>query len=208
MITYKLYQNSPRYPNMREKTKESTVWNIPPIRHTAVSGIFMLISCVYIVFILYLSCATPLSPAMHAQLRHKITFRLYMIYLPDHSRIYHNCTNPLQPIYLVPCMCLSCVTLLTTKHTALLSLYFTPPDTPHPLRPLPPPCLTNLFPKYRKYPRCIVRPHRPTDDSSSNTHNSPHTFHIYIVPIICFSCVYIVSLHTAAYTSPEPIRRR
>lgn len=171
----------------------------------------MLISCVYIVFILYLSCATPLSPAMHAQLRHKITFRLYMIYLPDHSRIYHNCTNPLQPIYLVPCMCLSCVTLLTTKHTALLSLYFTPPDTPHPLRPLPPPCLTNLFPKYRKYPkypRCIVRPHRPTDDSSSNTHNSPHTFHIYIVPIICFSCVYIVSLHTAAYTSPEPIRRR
>ena len=64
------------------------------------------------------------------------------------------------------------------------------------------------FPEYRKYPRRIVRPHRPTDDSSSNTHNSPHTFHIYIVPIICFSCVYIVSLHTAAYTSPEPIRRR
>ena len=27
-----------------------------PIRHTAVSGIFMLISCVYVVFILYLSC--------------------------------------------------------------------------------------------------------------------------------------------------------
>lgn len=27
-----------------------------PIRQTAVSGIFMLISCVYVVFILYLSC--------------------------------------------------------------------------------------------------------------------------------------------------------
>lgn len=153
----------------------------------------------YLVPILYLSCATPLFPAMHAQLRHKITFRLYMIYLPDHSRIYHNCTNPLQPIYLVPCMCLSCVTILIARHATRY-----PTTTPT----TPPPCLTNLSPKYRKYPRCIVRPHRPTDDSSSNTHNSPHTFHIYIVPIICFSCVYIVSLHTAAYTSPEPIRRR
>lgn len=38
-------------------------------------------------------------------------------------------------------MCLSCATLLIAKHTALLSLY-----------PTPPPCLTNLFPKYRKYP--------------------------------------------------------
>ncbi len=38
-----------------------------PIRHTAVSGIFMLISCVYIVFILYLSCAIP---AMAVKLRH------------------------------------------------------------------------------------------------------------------------------------------
>lgn len=155
--------------------------------------------CVYVVLILYLSCATPLSPAMHAQLRHKITFRLYMIYLPDHSHIYHNCTNPLQPIYLVPCMCLSCVTILIARHATRYPT--TPPTTP-------PPCLTNLFPKYRKYPCCIVRLHSPTDDSSSNTHNSPHTFHIYIVPIICFSCVYIVSLHTAAYTSPEPIRRR
>lgn len=158
----------------------------------------MLISCVYIVFILYLSCATPLSPAMHTQHRHKITFRLYMIYLPDHSHIYRNCTNPLQPIYLVPCMCLSCVTILIARHATRYPT--TPPTTP-------PPCLTNLFPKYRKYPCCIVRLHSPTDDSSSNTHNSPHTFHIYIVPIICFSCVYIVSLHTAAYTSPEPIRR-
>lgn len=96
-------------------------------------------------------------------------------------------------------MCLSCVTNLIARHATRY-----PTTTPT----TPPPCLTNLFPKYRKYPRCIVRPHRPTDDSSSNTHNSPHTFHIYIVPIICFSCVYIVSLHTAAYTSPEPIRRR
>ena len=66
---------------------------------------YALLSCVYHMFILYLSCATPLSPAMHTQLRHKITFRLYMIYLPDHSRIYRNCTNPLQPIYLVPILC-------------------------------------------------------------------------------------------------------
>lgn len=32
-----------------------------PIRHTAVPGIFMLISCVYIVFILYLSCVTQIN---------------------------------------------------------------------------------------------------------------------------------------------------
>ena len=122
-----------------------------------------------------------------------------MIYLPDHSRIYRNCTNPLQPIYLVPCMCLSCVTILIARHTTRYPT--TPPTTP-------PPCLTNLFPKYRKYPRCIVRPHLPTDDSSSNTHNSPHTFHIYVVPIICFSCVYVVSRHTVSFTATEQIRRR
>ncbi len=38
-----------------------------PIRLFAVSGIFMLISCVYVVFILYLSCAIP---AMAVKLRH------------------------------------------------------------------------------------------------------------------------------------------
>ena len=159
--------------------------NLSPDTSHSRTGDFLPISCVYIVFILYLSCATPLSPAMHTQLRHKITFRLYMIYLPDHSRIYHNCTNPLQPIYLVPCMCLSCVTILIARHA---TRYLTTPPT------TPPPCLTNLFPKYRKYPRCIVRPHSPTYGRNSNTRNSPHTFHIYIVPIICFSCVYIVSL--------------
>lgn len=98
-----------------------------------------------------------------------------------------------------------------TLHVSILC-HYTHRQTRHPIAhsppTTPPPCLTNLFPKYRKYPRCIVRPHLPTDDSSSNTHNSPHTFHIYVVPIICFSCVYLVSLHTAAYTSPEPIRRR
>lgn len=50
-------------------------------------------------------------------------------------------------------LCLSCATLLIAKHTALLSLYPTPPPT------TPPPCLTNFFfeiSKYRKYPRCIV----------------------------------------------------
>lgn len=172
--------------------------NLSPDTSHSRTGDFLPISCVYIVFILYLSCATPLSPAMHAQLRHKITFRLYMIYLPDHSRIYHNCTNPLQPIYLVPCMCLSCVTILIARHA---TRYPTPPPTTPPLPHKP-------FPEIPQIPRCIVRPHRPTDDSSSNTHNSPHTFHIYVVPIICFYCVYIVSLHTAAYTSPEPIRRR
>lgn len=137
----------------------------------------MLISCVYIVFILYLSCATPLSPAMHAQLRHKITFRLYMIYLPDHSRIYRNCTNPLQPIYLVPCMCLSCVTILIARHA---TRYPTPPPTTPPLPHKP-------FPEIPQIPRCIVRPHRPTDDSSSNTHNSPPTTFI-----LCLSYAFLV----------------
>lgn len=98
-----------------------------------------------------------------------------------------------------------------TLHVSILC-HNTHRQTRHPIPHYPadhsPTLSHKSFPEYRKYPRCIVRPHRPTDDSSSNTHNSPHTFHIYVVPIICFSCVYIVSLHTAAYTSPEPIRRR
>ena len=156
----------------------------------------MLISCVYIVFILYLSCATPLSPAMQ-QHRHKITFRLYMIYLPDHSRIYHNCTNPLQPIYLVPCMCLSCVTILIARHATRYPT--TPPTTP-PLPHKPFPEIPQIPPLYRKT--------APPNRRQKLKHAQLSPYHIYVVPIICFSCVYIVSLHTAAYTSPEPIRRR
>lgn len=170
----------------------------------------MLISCVYIVPILYLSCATPLFPAMHTQSGNKIDTTqaqdnfsfVYDIFAgpqPHLPQLYKSGIANIPCVYLVLCLCLSCVTILIARHTTRYPT--TPPTTP-------PPCLTNLFPKYRKYPRCIVRPHLPTDDSSSNTHNSPHTFHIYVVPIICFSCVYIVSLHTAAYTSPEPIRRR
>ena len=180
-----------------------------PIRHTAVSGIFMLISCVYIAFILYLSCATPLSPAMHTQSGNKIdttqahdNFPFVYDTLPTAAF-----TETVQIHRRPYILCLSCALLVSIlcHNTHRQTRHPIPPTTPP---TTPPPCLTNLFPKYRKYPRCIVRPHRPTDDSSSNTHNSPHTFHIYIVPIICFSCVYLVSLHTAAYTLPEPIRRR
>lgn len=158
----------------------------------------MLISCVYIVFILYLSCATPLSPAMHttqAQDSFSFVYDMFAGPQPHLPQLYKSITADI-----------SC-----TLHVSILC-HYTHRQTRHPIAhsppTTPPPCLTNLFPKYRKYPRCIVRPHLPTDDSSSNTHNSPHTFHIYVVPIICFSCVYLVSLHTAAYTSPEPIRRR
>ena len=161
-------------------------------------------------FILYLSCVTLLFLAMHTQSGNKIdttqaqdnfsfVYDIFARPQPHLPQLYKSGIANIPCVYLVPCMCLSCVTILIARHA---TRYPTPPPT------TPPPCLTNLFPKYRKYPRCIVRPHLPTDDSSSNTHNSPHTFHIYVVPIICFSCVYLVSLHTAAYTSPEPIRRR
>lgn len=175
---------------MREKTKESTVCNIPPIRHTAVSGIFMLISCVYIVFILYLSCATPLSPAMHAQLRHKITFRLYMIYLPDHSRIYRNCTNPLQPIYLVPCMCLSCVTILIARHATRYPT--TPPTTP-PLPHKPFPEIPQIPPLYRK----TAPPNRR--QQLKHAQLSTYLSHLYCAYHMLFLCLPCVTAYSRIY---------
>lgn len=91
---------------------------------------------------MYLSCATPLSPAMHTQLRHKITFRLYMIYCPQPHlpKLYKSIAAHISCVCNAPYLCLSCVTLLIAKHTALLSLYPTPPPT------TPPPCLTKLSP--------------------------------------------------------------
>ena len=31
-------------------------------------------------------------------------------------------------------------------------------------------------------------------------------YHIYIVPIICFSCVYLMPQHTVSFTATEQIR--
>lgn len=161
----------------------------PDTSHSRI-GIFMLISCIYIVFILYLSCATPLSPAMHAQLRHKITFRLYMIYLPDHSRIYHNCTNPLQPIYLVPCMCLSCVTILIARYATRYPT--TPPTTP-------PPCLTNLSPNtannhcYRK----TAPPNRR--QQLKHAQLSTYLSHLYCAYHMLFLCLHCVTAYSRIY---------
>ena len=78
-----------------------------------------------------------------------------------------------------------------TLHVSILC-HNTHRQTRHPIPPTtppttPPPCLTNLLPKYRKYPRCIVRPHLPTDDSSSNTHNFPPTTFI-----LCLSYAFLV----------------
>ncbi len=166
----------------------------------------MLLSCVYIVFILYLSCATPLFPAMHTQSGNKIdttqaqdnfsfVYDIFARPQPHLPQLYKSITADISCTLHVFILCHN--THRQTRHPIPHYHSDHSPTLPH-----------KPFPEIPQIPRCIVRPHRPTDDSSSNTHNSPHTFHIYVVPIICFSCVYIVSLHTAAYTSPEPIRRR
>lgn len=154
----------------------------------------MLISCVYIMFILYLSCATPLSPAMHAQLRHKITFRLYMIYLPDHSRIYHNCTNPASPIYLV--------FILYFAYVYPVSLYSspdTPPDTPLPRRPLPHP-VSQIFPRIPQIPP-LYRKTAPPNRRQQLKHAQLSTYlsHLYCAYHMLFLCLPCVTAYSRIY---------
>lgn len=170
----------------------------PDTSHSRTGDFYAYILCLYCVYIVPIMCHSPIpchARTTQAQDNFSFVYDIFARPQPHLPQLYKSITADI-----------SC-----TLHVSILC-HYTHRQTRHPIPHYPsdhsPTLPHKPFPEIPQIPRCIVRPHRPTDDSSSNTHNSPHTFHIYVVPIICFYCVYIVSLHTAAYTSPEPIRRR
>lgn len=151
----------------------------------------------YIVFILYLSCATPLSPAMHTQSGNKIdttqaqdNFSFVYDIFARPRRIYHNCTNPLQPIYLVPCMCLSCVTILIARHATRYPT--TPPTTP-PLPHKPFPEIPQIPPLYRK----TAPPNRR--QQLKHAQLSTYLSHLYCAYHMLFMCLHCVTAYSRIY---------
>lgn len=159
----------------------------------------------YIAFILYLSCATPLSPAMHTQSGNKIDTTQAQ---DNFSFVYDIFARPqphLPQLYKSITADISC-----TLHVSILC-HNTHRQTRHPIPHHPsdhsPTLPHKHFPEIPQIPP-LYRKTAPPNRRQQLKHAQLSPYHIYIVPIICFSCVYIVSLHTAAYTSPEPIRRR
>ena len=136
-------------------------------------------------FILCLSCATPLFPAMHTQSGNKIDTTQAQ---DNFSFVYDIFAGPqphLPQLYKSITADISC-----TLHVSILC-HNTHRQTRHPIPHYPsdhsPTLPHKPFPEIPQIPRCIVRPHRPTDDSSSNTHNSPPTTFI-----LCLSYAFLV----------------
>ena len=70
----------------------------------------------------------------------------------------------------------------------------------------PPPCLTKLSPNTANTPAASYD--RTAQQTAETQARTPPTCYIYIVPIMCFSCVYVVPRHTVSFTATEQIRRR
>ncbi len=105
--------------------------------------------------------------------------------------LYLSCT------YLIPILC----------HTAHRQAHRPAVPIPHSPADHSPTLLHKTFPEIPQIP--LAASHDRTAQQAAETQaRTPPTCYIYIVPIMCFSCVYVVSRHTVSFTATEQIRRR
>ena len=177
---------------MWEKTKESTVWNIPPIRQTTVSGDFyayiLCLSCTYLIPIL---CHSPVPCHAHI-IRHKTHTTQTQDNFPfvyDIFRLLAAAFTETVQIHRRPyILCLSCALLVPILcHTAHRQAHRPAVPIPHSPADHSPTLPHKSFPEIPQIPplhRMTAQPNRR--QKLKHEHPLPVTF------ILCLSCAFLV----------------
>lgn len=183
-----------------QRIKPSTMNDPSPDTVVCRIGDFLLISCAYIVFILYLSYATPLSPAMHTQFWNKIDTtqahdNFTFVYdksaclQPHLPQLYKSITAHISCVCHIPYLCLSRVTLLIAKHTVRCH-YTSRHPIPHspPTTPLP---ASQIFPRIPQITLAASHDRTAQQTAAAQTRTTlplPHLYCAYNVFFLCLSC--------------------